>query len=1066
MSVFSTSAAGANLQIELVRTLSELLHRPQGEVSLHERFRDQGLDSVGAQALSARLSRLLGRPVPVTAVWQHPTPARLLAHLQAAPASADVVAPTTSAARAEEPIAIVGIGCRLPGGVRGPEALLRALIEGLDGIREVPRDRWAAADWLDPDPKTPGTMSTRWGGFLDDVASFDAPFFGISPREATQMDPQQRLALETTWEALEDAGLLPGALSGGRAGVFLGAMSGEYDNLADGDARAMTEHSAVGWDTSIISGRIAYRLGTHGPALTVNTACSSSLVAVHLAIQSLRSGESSLALAGGVSLMVSPHATVRMTKFGAMNPAGQCRAFDAGAGGYVRGEGCGVVVLRPLSQALARGERVYALLRGSALNNDGPSNGLTAPNPEAQSEVIRSAWAEANVPTTEVSYVEAHGPGTILGDPLEAGALGAVFAPGRVEPLIVGSIKTNLGHLEAAAGVTGLIKTALALHHGVIPRNLHFDAPNPHIDFDALKLSVPTATRRWPRGAHRFAGVSSFGFSGTNAHAALSEAPGRAGVVVGLRGHTPGQLAEQAERLSSALGPLSSDAELRALGGVQGEGPWRAAVHGQDASELLERLEQLRAGTLTPTRAEAPRVLFFFSGQGGQWPGMAQDLLAREPAFRQVLDEIDATLAGEAGWSVISALSRPAEQGFGDEASVVQTLLFSVQVGLARLLESWGVRPDVVLGQSVGEIAGAVIAGALSLQDGVRLIVRRSRLTRARASGRGGMAVIELGPQEADELLADGAAGVDVGVYLSTDQVVLSGEQGALDALVSRLEQVGVPAQRVRMDYASHSREMDPLLPELQAALVGITPRTPALPFWSTARDGWIRGPELGPDYWAQNLRQPVHLAQAIDQLSAEGPVLVVELGPHPTAQRAIVTSLRALGREGSRALATCWRGEPARRGLEALIAELWQAGVPVNLAALAHGAQTPAPAAVPLVLSSASEPSLRAQAGRWAAWLGEHPEVPWSDVIRTAALHREPLRERAAVVARSPEEAQEALAALCAGASHPRLRVGVGRPRRGLVFVFPGHGSQWEGMGRALLAENPAFAAAVAAAP
>ena len=552
--------------VELIRSwVAETLGVASASVSPHERFRELGVDSMTATTLAVTLQDRLGRAVPVTAVWQYPTIAKLARHLSEAPTAE----PTTTFEREArgpapdraEPIAIVGLGCRLPGGLDDPHALWRALTSGFDGIREVPAERWHLEDWFDDDAQAPGRMSTRWGGFVDDIDAFDAPFFAISPREATQMDPQQRLALQTTWRALQDAAIVPSTLQGTRTGVFFGAMWQGYPRVAGNAASAIAEHSAVGWDTSIIPARVSYRLGLVGPALTVNTACSSSLVAIHLGIQSLQRGESSLAIAGGINLMVAPHSTVMMTKFGAMNPKGQCRAFDADANGYVRGEGCGVVVLRPLSEALAAGDRIYAVIRGSAINNDGFSNGLTAPNPDAQADVYRRAWQRADIGPAEVQYVETHGPGTILGDPIEASSLGQVFAPDRTAPLHIGSIKTNLGHLEAAAGIAGLLKTALALHHGMLPPNLHFRTPNPRIDWNRNRLQVVAKATEWPASAIRRAGVNSFGFGGTNAHVALEEAPHRARWAFAIAAPDPDSLqhavAALANEVRSTEGPFA-----------------------------------------------------------------------------------------------------------------------------------------------------------------------------------------------------------------------------------------------------------------------------------------------------------------------------------------------------------------------------------------------------------------------------------------------------------------------------------------------------------------------------
>ncbi|HEX2131991.1 MAG TPA: type I polyketide synthase, partial [Actinophytocola sp.] len=548
-----------------------------------------------------------------------------------------------------EPVAIVGIGCRLPARLDTPGEFWRALVEGVDAVREAPADR----------PHPAGTM----GGFVDDVAGFDAGFFDISPVEARQMDPQQRIALEVAYAAVEDARMAPASLAGSRTGVYLGAMWQDYALFTGGAPEAIHAHSAIGWDNSVIPARVAYALGLRGPAMTVATASSSSLVAVHLAVRSLRSGESDLALAGGVNLMLHPNTSVAMAKLGTQSPAGRCQAFDADGDGYVRGEGCGVVVLRRLSDAVADGDRIYAVVHGSAVNNDGASDGLTAPDPEAQAEVLRAAWENAGISPSVAAYSEAHGTGTPLGDVVEAGALGRVFGHGRTEPLRIGSAKTNFGHLEPAAGVVGLIKVALSIHHGEIPPSLHFRTPNPRIDFAANKLEVVTARTPWPDGS-RFAGVSSFGFGGTNAHVALGQAPGEPAapatnapepVCLVVSGKTERALAENAVRLADHLAG-SRDAELvdtaYSLATTRTHSSVRGAVVAGSVGEAVDGLRALAAENGHAAVAALGKVVFVFPGQGAQWRGMGRALLERSEVFRETVQACDVALARYTGWSV------------------------------------------------------------------------------------------------------------------------------------------------------------------------------------------------------------------------------------------------------------------------------------------------------------------------------------------------------------------------------------------------------------------------------
>ncbi|GAA1918537.1 hypothetical protein GCM10009837_49730 [Streptomyces durmitorensis] len=985
--------------------VADLLGTPADAVPASVALRDLGVDSAGVTQLAGALSRRLGRPVPGWLLWQHPTVAELAAALagERAPDGSATVERRTAAGGADEPIALVGLGCRLPGGVDTPQALWDALLAGRDAVGEVPRDRWNADEWFDDDPRAPGRMSTRRGGFLDDVAGFDAAFFGISPAEAARMDPQQRIALEVAWSALEDARIVPGTLAGSRAGVFFGTMWQEYHLATGAGPETIGSHSAVGWDTSIVPARIAYALGLEGPAFSVGSACSSSLAAVHMAAHSLRRGESDIALAGGVSLMLHPHTTVAMTKFGGMNPAGQCRAFDADAAGYVRGEGCGVVVLRRLSDALRDGDRIYAVLRGSAVNNDGASNGLTAPNPRAQADVVRQAWQAAGVAPHQVGYVEAHGTGTPLGDPIEAAALGEVFAPGRETPLLLGSAKTNFGHLEPAAGVLGVLKSALALHHGRLPASLHFEQPNPLIDFTALRLEVVTAARDWPKGP-RHAGVSGFGFGGTNVHLALTEAPHR------------------------------------------------------------------RALTAPPEAGEAPGgapdVAFCFSGHGSQWTGMGRDLLA-EPVFRAELTEADRAVAAVTGWSVLEELV--AADSRLERTEVLQPVLFALQVSLARTLRRWGVAPDVVFGQSVGEVAAAVVAGALTLEQGAHVIGVWSRLVAERAVGTGSMLVCELTAQRA-AALAQGR--VTVAGHLAPDQVCLSGATAALAEVERELGDAGIRTYRVHIDYPSHSTELAPLADELVARLGTLSPAAASIPFLSTVTGDYVEGTALDARYWARNMCRPMLLDEAVRRLprTPGRPLRVVEIAPHPVVSRPVRQTLSDaaddLGDE-TRVLAACHRDRPAAETLQELLHALWCDGVDVDWAE-ATGTAPQTGRAWPWVLSAKTPAALRAQAAALHDHVRDRPGLSLADVGHSLATTRTAFSHRAVVVAKDRDGFLRELAALAADRTAPGLVTGDGAEAadagRGAVMVFPGQGAQWVGMARELLDHSPVFADAYAA--
>ncbi|MGH7435757.1 MAG: type I polyketide synthase, partial [Polyangiaceae bacterium] len=700
--------------------------------------------------------------------------------------------------------AIVGIACRFPG-ASDPEAFWELLRLGVSAVRETPRDRWDVSKVYDPDRTVPGKVATRWGGFLDDVAGFDAQFFGVSPREAIEMDPQQRLMLELSWEALEDAGVPPTSLKDTRTGVFFGAMWGDYGTLPEARMDRAVQHTATGRDLSIIPARVSYTLGLLGPSMAINTACSSSLVAVHLARQSLLRGESRLALAGAVNLMLSLESTVIMSKFGAMAPDGRCKAFDARANGYVRGEGGGVVLLKRLRDAHADGDHVYCVVRGSAINNDGFSNGLTAPSPRAQEAVVRDACADAGVAPGDVQYVEAHGTGTMLGDPIEAGALGATLGAGRPKehPLRIGSVKTNLGHLEAAAGVAGLIKVALSMEHGELPPSLNFEKPNPHIPFEALGLKVHTLFAPWGSVAgRRIAGVSSFGFGGTNSHVVLE---GR----------------------------------------------------------------------------EEPEIVLLFGGQGSAWPGMGRALLQSSPVAREVLERCDRAMRRFVPWSLVERLTEGAAEPF-EQTEFVQPAIFAMQVALAADLRARGFRFAAVVGQSMGEVAAAYVAGALGLEDATKVICVRCQVAMAGAHG-GRMSVVSLSLDETAQAIAPYGDRLSIAVAAGPRSTVVAGDE-TLVTLQADLEGRGVVVRPIRVELASHSRYMDPVLPELARRLEGIEPREGSVPFWSTVTGGRLDGRELGVGYWLKNLRQPVLFEPTVRALAhcAGGGRLFVEVDPHP----------------------------------------------------------------------------------------------------------------------------------------------------------------------------------------
>lgn len=808
-----------------------------------------------------------------------------------------------------EPIAVVGIGCRLPGGVTGPDSYWELLENGTDAVTEVPADRWDGDAFYDPDPMAPGRMPTKWGAYLDDVSGFDADFFGITPREAAAMDPQQRVLLEVAWEALENAGLAPDTLGETRTAVMMGVYYTEYQNSSAGNPDTIDAYSATGNAHSVTVGRIAYLLGLKGPAVAVDTACSSSLVSIHLACQSLRMRESDLALAGGVSLNLRPETQLALAKWGMLSPHGKCFAFDSRADGFVRGEGAGVVVLKRLTDAVRDGDRVLGVVRGSAVNQDGRSNGLTAPNAPSQRDVITRALRSADVAAGTVDYIETHGTGTGLGDPIEFDALAAVYGKGEV-PCALGAVKTNMGHLEAAAGVAGFIKTVLSLQHGKIAPNRNFEKWNPQIDPKPTRLFVPTEAQDWPKSEHpRRAAVSSFGMGGTNAHIVLEQGPepapaaaGSTGVVtLVVSGKTPARLAAAAKSLADWLERDGANVPLVDVAYTVNHHRSRyqtiATVCARTHAEAVTGLRALADGRPAPGvigahdaktgSGAAQGTVFLYSGQGAQWAGMGKTLLASEPAFAKAVDELEPAFVDKVGFSLRQTLEA-GEPVVGIDR--IQPVLVGMQLALTELWRSYGVEPDAVIGHSMGEATAAVVAGVLTPAEGFDVIATRTRLMK-RLSGQGAMALLELDAQATEKLVAD-RPDVTIAVYASPKQTVIAGPPEQVDELVAAVDAQGKLARRIEVDVASHHPTIDPVLPELREALAYLTPAAPKIPLVSTvAYTG--DAPMYSADYWAANLRNPVRFSQAVHEASAENSNFI-EISPHPLLTHAISDTLAA----------------------------------------------------------------------------------------------------------------------------------------------------------------------------
>ncbi len=865
-------------------------------------------------------------------------------------------------ARRAEPIAIVGMACRFPGGANDPAALWDLLGRGVDTCGPIPAERWPAERFHNPSPDAPGQTHAARAHFLDgEVGAFDAPFFGISAKEATSMDPQQRLLLEMGWEALEDAGIDPATLRGSRTGVFVGISSDDYAQAHrhSGRLELIDGYALTGTCLAPAAGRISYCFGFEGPSMAVDTACSSSLVAVHLACQSLREGETALAMVGGVNLILSPVFHIASSKLGTISPDGLCKTFDASADGYGRGEGCGMVVLKRLADAQADGDRILALIRGSAVNQDGKSNGLTAPNGLAQERVIREALDRAGLRPEEIGYIEVHGTGTSLGDPIEVEAIGRVMADRPADrPVVLGTVKSNIGHLEAAAGLAGMIRAIQCLRHGEIPAHLHLDDPSPHIPWGRYPFHVVTERTPWPAGdAPRRAGVSSFGFSGTNAHVILEEAPAVATspdsdrpVLLPLSARTPEALQALARRWRDWLetpGVHPADAVATAAAGRSHMGQ-RVAVLGGDRAELVGGLTGFLEGrpgrsVVSGAPGGRPKIAGLFTGQGSQYPGMGRDLYRSEPVFRATIDACDAAVGDRLGRRLTDLLyGEDATDAELQQTGFAQPALFAVELALYRLWESWGVVPDVVCGHSIGEYAAAHVAGLLPFADAVDMVCERGRLMQGLPAG-GAMAAVFAPEALVAPMLRDGD-GVSLAAINTPNDVVVSGPEPAVAELLELLEAAGIQAQPLRVSHAFHSSLMRPIvLPFEKVATRGFG--EPTLPFVSTVTGRLATPAELAePGYWARQIEAPVRFAAAVSTLADDGATVFLEYGPSPVLAGLARQSVPA---EGRLFLGSLLRGGEDRRQMLDSLGRLYAAGAAIDWkAVVAHsgGRRTRAP--------------------------------------------------------------------------------------------------------------------------
>jgi malonyl CoA-acyl carrier protein transacylase len=895
------------LQSEVAKVLgfksSQLLEPQQG-------FFEMGMDSLTAVELMKLLQANLGVPLSATVAFDYPTIQALAVYLMKALGLEITNVDTTTTAVNDikhfttDPIAIIGVGCRFPGGVNDPEQFWQLLSDGVDTISTVPMERWDIDAFYDSNQEASGKMYSRYGGFLNYVDHFEPQFFGISPREAVSMDPQQRLLLEVSWEALENAGLVPDELKGSHTGVFVGITANDYAQILmrSDDFHQINPYFVTGNSLNAAAGRLSYILGLQGPSMVIDTACSSSLVAIHLACQSLRSGECNQALVGGVNLILSPGTTIATSQARMLSPDGRCKTFDATANGYVRGEGCGVVILKRFSDAIANGDNILALIRGSAVNQDGASSGFTVPNGQSQQNLIRQALANAKIEPNKVNYVEAHGTGTSLGDPIEVGALGEVLCQKRTQPLLIGSVKTNIGHLESGAGIAALIKSVLAIQYGEIPPHLHLQNPNPHIAWDKLPIVVPILKMRWP-SEQRIAGVSAFGFSGTNAHVVLSQTPIEKiqKSVVNPQMERPLHLLTLSAKSEDALEQLVNryinyiathkNLAIADLCFTANTGrshfKHRLSVVAATTAQLSEKLTAFKQVPSSGIfRKQVPdkgltEVAFLFTGQGSQYVGMGYELYSSQPTFRQTLKQCEKILRPYLEKPLLEVMFS-AKNSFLDDTAYAQPALFALEYALAQLWQSWGIKPSVVMGHSVGEYVAACIAEVFSLEDGLRLTAERGRLMQALPQD-GQMVAVSVNETRAIAVIQPYKDDISIAAINGPDNVVISGSSQVVETVITQLASAAIKTKKLTVSHAFHSPLMEPMLSEFEQVAREVSYSSPRIALCSNVTGQLIKDEIATPQYWLNHIRQPVQFFRSIKTLQQQGCGLFLEIGPKPT---------------------------------------------------------------------------------------------------------------------------------------------------------------------------------------
>ena len=976
---YRKSKAQRELEKTITESLGHILEIKAANIDLQTPLARYGMNSIVALRLAGEISESTGQNLQAVDFYEYPDIESLAAFLsekslEPAFESNENNSGQPGAARRSgrrdkivQDIAIIGIGCRFPG-AESPEEFWNLLVNEVDAVSEVPRERWDAGAFYDPLGQTPGKMNTRWGGFLKNIELFDSEFFGITPREAERMDPQQRILLEIIWEALEDAGLQASGLRGGNTGVFIGISGNEYSRNQFARLEDIDAYAGTGNALSIAANRVSYQYDWHGPSMAVDTACSSSLVALELARQCLIRGESDLAVAGGVNLILGPELGVNFTSAGVTSPDGRCRVFDASAGGIVRSEGAGVVLLKPADQAIQDGDKIYALVRGGAITQDGRTNGIMAPNPAAQKAVLQKAYQSAEVSPGDIDYIEAHGTGTLLGDPIEVTSLAQVLSPGRPREseFSIGSVKSNLGHMEAAAGIAGIIKTALALHKRLIPGNLHYNKPNPHIPFEDYPMHVQARKGPWPyKKRSSLAGVSSFGFGGTNAHIVLEEyrllsleadgsdgarikdvvespLPGKVNILP-LSAKNQFSLRELAGAFSHWLGARGSDMDIDSMCAYQAHARdhfnVRQAITFSNKAELQNKLKDIHELGQLQTPSIRNGVVFIFPGQGTHWWAMGRKLLETEPVFREEILRCDKLFSRHLDWSVYEELMASEENSRFHETLVIQCSLFAIQRSLAILWFHYGVLPEAVVGHSMGEITAANISGAIDLEEAVRIIYERGRIMH-QATYQGAMAAVELSVPDTRQALSGYEDRLSIAAHNSSTSTVIAGEESAMKEVLGDLEQREVFFRRLKVNgIAGHSPQVDFLRQDFKKSLNGVRTTNGSIPMYSTVTGNLIRGAELNSDYWVRNIREPVLFANAVASLIDEGYQSFIEISPHPTLVNSISAEMMRENYEGI-VLPSLKKNEDDRKIFFGSLSRLYSAGYDIAWKNLYPGRQ------------------------------------------------------------------------------------------------------------------------------